>query len=133
MNSKLIFIFSVMWASSCIGAKFRQSPSALQYRILKKGKGAKATTGQEILLLETTSYLDGTVLFTNENTGRPVKVKIGASQATQAVDEALRGMKQGEIKEIIAPPHLVKRKFYPSNIHPDSTLLIRLVMYKIEQ
>lgn len=94
--------------------------------------GPKTKTGEQILLFETTSYRDGTVLFSNENTGRPVKVKIGAGQATRAVDEALLGMREGEIKEIIAPPNLVKRKSYPSNVNPDSTLLIRLVLHKIE-
>ncbi len=132
INNKLILIFSIVLAAGCTASKFRQSPSGLQYRIVKKGSGPKATTGQDILLLETTSYLNGTVLYSNEKTGNPVKVKIGANQATRAVDEALLGMKEGEIKEIIAPPHLVKRKFYPSNVHPDSTLLIRLVLHKIE-
>ncbi|MES2848332.1 MAG: FKBP-type peptidyl-prolyl cis-trans isomerase [Bacteroidota bacterium] len=133
MNCKIILLFTIVFVAGCAASKFRQSPSGLQYRIIKKGSGPKATTGQEILLLETTTYRDGTVLYSNEKTGKPVKVKIGANQATLAVDEALLGMKEGEIKEIIAAPHLVKRKFYPSNVHPDSTLFIRLVLYKIEQ
>lgn len=126
-----LFIFSLALAG-CAATHFRHSSSGWQYRILKKGKGASAKTGQEILLRETTSYRNGTVLYSNEHTGNLVKVKIGGNQATQAVDEALLGMKEGEIKEIIAPPHLVKRKFYPANVHPDSPLLIKLVLFKIE-
>ncbi|WAC15351.1 FKBP-type peptidyl-prolyl cis-trans isomerase [Dyadobacter pollutisoli] len=109
----------------------RTTPSGLQYTILKKGSGPKAETGKEILLFETTSYRNGTVLYSNENSTSPVKVLIGGNQATQAVDEALVGMRAGEIKKIIAPPYLVKRKDYPENVHPDSTLVIKMILHKI--
>jgi FKBP-type peptidyl-prolyl cis-trans isomerase len=132
MNKKLFPVVFTLALAGCAATHFRHSPSGWQYRIVKKGKGPKAIPGQEILLLETTSYQNGTVLFSNEGTGKTVKVKLGANQATQAVDEALVGMKEGEIKEIIAPPHLVKRKSYPANVHPDSTLVIRLILYKIK-
>lgn len=129
---KKIFICSlvVVIFNNCTN-KIIQSPSGLKYQILRKGKGPSAKLGNEILLYETTSYIDGTVLFTNENSGRPVKVLIGGNQATAAVDEALRGMKAGEIKRIIAPPYLVKRKNYPPNVSPDSTLVIKMILDKI--
>jgi FKBP-type peptidyl-prolyl cis-trans isomerase len=110
-----------------------KTKSGLQYLVLKKGKGKIAKTGDEILLFETTRYKNGTVLYSNENSKSPVKVKIGANQATDAVDEALRGMKAGEIREIIAPPYLVRRKSYPPNISPDSTLVIKLHVHKISK
>lgn len=132
INLKPALLLFAVCLAGCAATRFLESTSGLQYRIVKKGKGPGAATGQEILLLETTSYRNGTVLYSNEHTGKPVKVKIGANQATQAVDEALLGMKEGEIKEIIAPPHLVKRKFYPDNVHPDSPLVIKLILHKIE-
>lgn len=115
----------------CSTSKMRTSKSGLQSIILQKGTGPKAKTGQEILLFETTSYRNGTVLYSNENTKSAVKVKIGGNQATKAVDEGLLGMKMGEIKKIIAPPYLVKRSGYPPNVHPDSTLVIKLILHKI--
>ncbi len=124
------WLILVVFFSNCT-SKMIQSPSGLQYQILKKGKGSSAKVGDEILLFETTSYLDGTVLYSNENTGRPVKVLIGGNQGTLAVNEALRGMKAGEIKRIIAPPYLVKRKNYPPNVSPDSTLVIKMILDKI--
>lgn len=116
---------------SCSTGKMKQSPSGLQYMLLKKGRGPKAKTGQQIMLFETTSYRTGQVLYSNENTATPIRVLIGGNQATKAVDEALVGMREGEIKKIIAPPHLVKRTEYPSNVHPDSTLVIKLILHKI--
>ncbi len=70
--------------------------SGLQYKILKRGKGEPAKEKHEVLIFETTTYLSGTVLYSNENTERPVKVLIGGNQATSAVDEGLRGMQVGE-------------------------------------
>jgi len=119
------------WLISCSTGKVKKTHSGLQYTKLRKGSGPKAKVGQQILLFETTRYRNGTVLYSNENTTTPVKVLIGGKQATQAVDEALRGMKAGEVKEITAPPYLVKRTAYPPNVHPDSTLIIKLILHKI--
>lgn len=105
--------------------------SGLKYKILQKGSGEPAKAGQEVLLFETTSYLDGTVLYSNENSKTPVKVLIGGNQATNAVDEGLRGMQVGEIRKLIAPPDLVKRKSYPPNVSPDSSLAIKIILHKI--
>lgn len=105
--------------------------SGLKYKILQKGNGEPARSGQEVLIFETTAYLNGTVLYSNENSTNPVKVLIGGNQATNAVDEGLRGMQVGEIRQLIAPPYLVKRKFYPPNLSPDSSLAIKIILHKI--
>ena len=125
------FMLVLLVLVGCSAEKVMTTRSGLQYKRLKKGSGSKAKVGQEILLFETTRYRNGTILYSNEHNTNPVKVLIGGNQATQAVDEALVGMKAGEVKEIIAPPHLVKRTGYPPNVHPDSTLVIKLILHKI--
>ncbi len=114
-----------------IGDSYTTTSSGLKYMVIQKGSGAPAKEGQEVLIFETTSYLDGTVLYSNENTARPVKVLIGGHQATDGVDEGVRGMQVGEIRKLIAPPQLVKRKSYPPNVSPDSTLAIKIILHKI--
>jgi FKBP-type peptidyl-prolyl cis-trans isomerase len=136
---KLVLLFSLVMIAGCANSKkarsisvddaFRTTPSGLKYKIIQDGKGEPAREGQEVLIFETTSYLDGTVLYSNEHT--PVKVLIGGHQATEGVDEGLRGMRTGEIRTLIAPPHLVKRTMYPDNVSPDSTLKIRIILHKI--
>lgn len=111
--------------------KVYQSQSGLQYRILEKGVGIKVQEGDEVFIYETTTYRNGTVLYSNYGTATPVKVLVGGNQATKAVDEGLRGMQTGEIRELIAPPYLVKRKSYPNNVSPDSTLVIKIKLDKI--
>lgn len=110
---------------------YTTSTSGLKYKILQKGSGQEAKAGQEVLIFETTTYLNGTVLYSNENSKSPVKVLIGGNQATTAVDEGLRGMQEGEIRQLIAPANLVKRKSYPPNVSPDSALAIKIILHKI--
>jgi FKBP-type peptidyl-prolyl cis-trans isomerase len=106
--------------------------SGLNYKILEKGKGIKAKVGDQVFIYETTSYRNGTVLYSNYNSISPVKILIGGNQATTAVDEGLRGMRVGEVRELVAPPYLVKRKGYPPNVSPDSTLVIKMKLDRIE-
>ena len=113
------------------GDGFVTTGTGLKYKILQKGSGPDAKVGQAVLIRETTSYLNGTVLYSNENSGSPVKVLIGGNQATDAVDEGLRGMQEGEVRQLIAPANLVKRKSYPPNVSPDSSLAIKIILHKI--
>jgi len=123
-------LFLLLLLASCTN-KIVSTNSGLKYRILEKGSGIKANAGDEVYLFETTSYRNGTVLYSNYNSTSPVKVLIGGNQATEAVDEGLRGMKIGEVRELIAPHYLVKRKSYPSNVSPDSILVIKMKLDRI--
>lgn len=125
-------IFLVLVFASCAD-RIVSTKSGLKYRILEKGSGIKAKEGDEVFIYETTSYRNGTVLYSNYDSSSPVKILIGGNQATAAVDEGLRGMKVGEIRELIAPPYLVKRKGYPPNVSPDSTLVIKMRIDRIER
>jgi FKBP-type peptidyl-prolyl cis-trans isomerase len=125
-------LFLIVLLSSCSNSMI-STKSGLNYRILEKGSGIKAKAGDEVFIYETTTYRNGTVLYSNYNSTSPVKVLIGGNQATAAVDEGLRGMQVGEIRELTAPHYLVKRKNYPSNVNPDSTLVIKIRLDRIER
>lgn len=127
---KLVFLLLICFG--CTG-KIISTTSGLQYRILEKGTGMKAQTGDQVFIYETTSYRDGTVLYSNYDSSSPVPVLIGGNQATNAVDEGLRGMRVGEVRELVAPPDLVKRKSYPKNVSPDSILIIKMKLDRIER
>jgi len=125
-----IFFLLVIALCGC-SPKIVTTSSGLKYRILEKGSGVEAEVGDEVLIYETTSYRNGTVLYSNYNSTSPVKVLIGGNQVTTAVDEGLRGMRIGEVRELIASQHLVKRKSYPPNVSPDSTLVIKIRLASI--
>ena len=117
--------------NTIVKSEYTKTESGLQYKILKEGNGIKVQSGDEVLLFETTSYQDGTELYSNENSENPIKVKVGANQVTKGVDEGLMGMKSGEVRLLIVPNYLAKRKFYPDNVSPDSTLVIKLIVDKV--
>ncbi len=139
LKNSLFIIVSVLFAgcvthrqsTSTVTNEYITTASGLQYKILQKGSGDVAKAGQEVLIFETTTYLNGTVLYSNENSSLPVKVLLGGNQATDAVDEGIRGMQVGEIRQLIAPYYLVKRKSYPPNVSPDSALAIKIILHKI--
>jgi FKBP-type peptidyl-prolyl cis-trans isomerase len=124
-------VFLLLIFASCSN-RMVSTKSVLEYRILEKGSGIKAKVGDEVFIYETTSYRNGTLLYSNFNSTSPVKVLIGGNQATTAVDEGLRGMRVGGIRELIAPHYLVKRKVYPPNVSPDSTLDIKIKLDRID-
>jgi len=128
---KLIKIMFGLFVFTACSNGLVSTNSGLKYRILEEGSGDKAKAGDEVFIYETTSYRNGTVLYSNYNSTSPVKVLIGGNQATTAVDEGLRGMRVGEVRELVAPPYLVKRKSYPPNVSPDSTLVIKMKLDRI--
>lgn len=111
--------------------KYIKTESGLKYKILKEGNGTKAKNGDYVLLFETTSYRDGTKLYSNENSENPIRIELGANQVTKGVEEGLIGMKSGEVKLLVVPHYLAKREFYPENVSPDSTLVIKLIVDKV--
>jgi FKBP-type peptidyl-prolyl cis-trans isomerase len=126
LTSILIAIFIL----SC-SPKIVETKSGLKYKVIEKGSGIQAQAGDEVYIFETTSYRNGTVLYSNYNSTNSVKILLGGNQATEAVDEGIRGMRVNEVRELIAPHYLVKRKSYPANVSPDSTLVIKIKLDKI--
>ncbi len=124
----IILIFSLF---NCSQTKEITSPSGLIYEIIKEGSGSAATEGDEVLINETMSYSDGTLLFSTDQIGHPVKFLIGGNQVIDGVDEGVRGMKTGEKRKLIVPPALSKRKEYPPNLSPDSTLYYEIELVEI--
>lgn len=125
-----LLILTTFFLISC-SSKIVETKSGLKYKILEKGSGIKAQAGDEVFIFETTSYRNGTILYSNYNSTNPVKILLGGNQATEAVDEGIRGMRVNEVRELIAPHYLVKRKSYPENVSPDSTLVIKIKLNKI--
>ena len=106
------------------------TPSGLKYEVVREGKGEAATLGQRVGIHETTYLADGTVHYTTRN-GKPLKFQLGAKQAIDGVDEAVTGMKVGERRKLVVPPHLSKRSEYPAGLSPDATLYYEVELMEI--
>ena len=136
-SSFLTLLFLSVITLSCNSNKktkhesFTETSTGLKYKILREGNGESAKVGQEVLIHETMSYMNDSLLFDSRTLPNPVKVLVGGSQAIAGVDEALVGMKIGEIKKLIVPPELSKRKGEHTFPNPDSTLLYRVELIDI--
>lgn len=106
------------------------TPSGLQYKILKEGTGEEAKVGQDVKIHESTSYRDGTVIFSSEGMN-PIQFTLGGTMVIQGVDEGVRGMKKGEIRKLIVPTSLSKRSSYPPILSKDSILVYRIELIDI--
>lgn len=126
------FVFLIFSCNSNTSKNdFTKTSSGLQYKIIKEGSGEPSRIGQEVMIHETMSYLNDSLLFDSRKLPHPVKVLIGGKQAIQGVDEGLVGMKTGEIKKLIVPPKLSIRSGNHSFPHPDSTLVYEIELIEI--
>ncbi|WP_299252595.1 YceI family protein [uncultured Aquimarina sp.] len=110
---------------------FTITASGLQYKIVKTGSGPSVVKGEEVLIHETTKYINDSLVYTSRNRPSPLKVLVGGNQVIKGVDEGLQGMKIGEIRKLIVPPSLSKRTGNVTFPHPDSTLLYEIELIDI--
>ena len=105
--------------------------SGLRYTVLKAGSGETAKVGQEVAIYESMGYLSGKQFYSIEKPAPPIKFILGKKQAIDGVDEAVTGMKVGEIRKLIVPPNLSKRTDYPNYLSKDSTLVYKVELVEI--
>ena len=58
-------------------------------------------------------------------------VLVGGNQVIEGLEEAIIGMRVGERKRLIMPPHLSQRTSYPDIIDPNDTLYYDLILIQI--
>jgi FKBP-type peptidyl-prolyl cis-trans isomerase len=130
------FIFLILLLTNCSDTKQESkeivSNSGLRYTVLKKGTGEPARTGQEVVIYESMGLLSGKQFYALERPAPPINFTLGTKQVIDGVDEAVTGMKVGEIRRVIVPPQLSKRQDYPPYLSPDSTLLYKIELVEIK-
>jgi FKBP-type peptidyl-prolyl cis-trans isomerase FkpA len=105
--------------------------SGLRYTVLKSGTGEVARAGQDVGIYESMGYLNAKPFYSIEKPAPSIKFTLGTKQVIAGVDEAVTGMKVGEIRKVIVPPSLSKRNEYPDFLSPDSTLLYKIELVEI--
>jgi len=122
----LLACSSAPWEPSFVSTR-----SGLVYEVVSEGSGARAEPGQYVLIHETLRLQAGEVVFTTEG-GEPLRFLLGGNQVIAGLDEGVTGMREGEWRRIIVPPHLATRTIYPDGISPDDTLIYEVVLEEIE-
>jgi FKBP-type peptidyl-prolyl cis-trans isomerase len=104
--------------------------SGLRYEMLATGEGPVSQSGQEVSIHETTSLVNGAVLYSSRG-GGPITFRLGGNQVIAGVEEGVTGMRVGERRRLVVPPALSRRASYPPNTPPDSTLHIDVELVQI--
>ena len=128
-----LFLILSIATAGCMsnGSNSIITESGLIYEILEAGTGEVARVGDAVMIEESVTYRDGTLLFSTDQTGRPVRFEIGANQAIDGIDEGVRGMQVGEVRKLTIPTTLSQREAYPDVIAPDSILVVELKLVEI--
>ena len=128
----IIIIVASTSLAGCLGAQTPfQTQSGLRICILRQGKGPKVVPGAEVEIHEITSLMNGEVVISSYERGYPLRFCQGRGMVIKGVDEAVAGMKAGEIRSVIVPPHLSRRGYRSKNFAPDDTLNYRLELVRI--
>ena len=127
----LPLLISLVCLLSTRGQDFKRLESGLQFRTLRAGTGPAAKVGQIAVIHEITKKLDGSVVTDTYALNATPQFEIGADQVIKGVDEGVVGMRVGEIRELIVPPLLSKRKGYPPNLSPDDVLHYEVLLVRV--
>mmetsp|Transcript_17436 Transcript_17436/g.44636 ORF Transcript_17436/g.44636 Transcript_17436/m.44636 type:complete len:175 (+) Transcript_17436:25-549(+) len=96
--------------SSSGGAELTTTPSGLMYRdihVPEADNGLKTATGMMTVAVHYTGRLeDGTVFDSSLERGSPIRFTLGAREVIRGWDEGIHGMREGQRRQLVIPPHL---------------------------
>ena len=129
----LIACVVVALATASQDTTWVKTASGLTYAVLRAGTGAVAARGQSVTIHETTTLMNGTVIYDSRAKNTPVTFLLGGNQVITGVDEGVTGMRVGERRMLVIPPKLSVRSMYPANTPKDSTLRIDLELISVRE
>jgi FKBP-type peptidyl-prolyl cis-trans isomerase FkpA len=103
----------------------------VKYETLKEGTGPEFKPGQSGKFLYEGKLENGTVFDATESK-QPRIFAVGAGKMTQGWEEAIPGMKAGEIRKLTVPPAAAYgASGYPPKIPPNATLIFEVELVDI--
>jgi FKBP-type peptidyl-prolyl cis-trans isomerase len=104
----------------------------VKYETLKEGTGAELKPGQAAQFHYVGKLENGKVFDSSRDSGRPQIFTIGAGTLIKGWEEAMPGMKVGEIRKLTVPPALgYAERGHPPDIPPNATLIFEVELLKI--
>jgi FKBP-type peptidyl-prolyl cis-trans isomerase len=114
-------------------SKFKALPGGLKYAILKEGKGKVAGHGD--VQVHYTGWLqsDGKKFDSSLDRGQPFKFELGHGQVIKGWDQGVKGMKEGEKRQLVIPPALGYGEggTPDGTIPPNATLVFEVELVKV--
>uniref|UniRef100_A0A7S4QNX1 peptidylprolyl isomerase n=1 Tax=Alexandrium monilatum TaxID=311494 RepID=A0A7S4QNX1_9DINO len=113
---------------------FSETPSGLQYKVVKEGTGAKPKKGEKIAA-DYTGWLDDfeseKKFDSSRDRRKPLEFPVGVGKVIKGWDEALLDMQVGERRQIIVPPQIGYGSKAVGPLPPSSTLYFDVEMRAI--
>jgi FKBP-type peptidyl-prolyl cis-trans isomerase len=98
--------------------------SGLQYEEVRAGTGAKARSGQDVVVHYTGWLTDGRKFDSSRDRGQPFSFGLGAGQVIAGWDEGVSGMQVGGLRKLTIPPQLGYGEFGAGGVIPPNATLV---------
>ena len=107
-----------------VAAGFDETESGLRYKIIQKGSGAKAESGQMVSVHYEGSLLNGQVFDSSYKRNEPIDFKLGVGQVIPGWDEGIALLQIGDKARFVIPSNLAYGSAGAGGvIPPDATLI----------
>jgi len=108
------------------------SENELKITIEQNGSGDSAETGMSVSVHYTGKLEDGTVFDSSIPRGQPFTFTLGAGQVIKGWDLGVEGMKLGEKRSLVIPPHLgYGIRGAGATIPPNATLIFDIELLEV--
>tara|TARA_R110002167_G_scaffold11308_23_gene50190 strand:- start:549 stop:1481 length:933 start_codon:yes stop_codon:yes gene_type:complete len=107
-----------------IAAGFEETESGLRYKLIQKGKGAKAVKGQGVSVHYEGSLLNGQVFDSSYKRNQPIDFQLGVGQVIQGWDEGIALLQVGDKARFVIPSDLGYGSAGAGGVIPPNATLI---------
>ena len=132
MLKNLSFFVSLAILTLFNGNLAFSSENELKITINQNGSGDSAVTGMSVSVHYTGKLEDGTVFDSSIPRGQPFTFTLGAGQVIKGWDLGVEGMKLGEKRSLVIPPHLgYGIRGAGATIPPNATLIFDIELLEV--
>jgi FKBP-type peptidyl-prolyl cis-trans isomerase len=100
-------------------------------QVLREGDGAPTKKGDKITVHFVGTLADGGVFDSSRKRDQPFSFWVGERQVIDGLDEALLGVKEGELRTVTVPPAMGYGSEQKPGIPPNSTLTFEVELLEI--
>ncbi|NHF57889.1 peptidylprolyl isomerase [Flavobacteriaceae bacterium TP-CH-4] len=107
-----------------VAAGFDETASGLRYKIIQKGNGAKAVSGQQVSVHYEGALLNGQVFDSSYKRNQPIAFQLGVGQVIPGWDEGISLLQVGDKARFVIPSSLGYGSAGAGGVIPPNATLI---------
>jgi FKBP-type peptidyl-prolyl cis-trans isomerase len=120
-------VIDVPLATPTKKGEVKTTESGVKYETIKEGSGAVAKPGQHVTVHYVGTLEDGRKFDSSREGDRPREFQINTGKLIKAWDEAIPGMRVGEVRKLTVPPNAgYGAQGRPPAIPPNATLFFEV-------